>query len=47
MGKTTIPETNGSCIEVTLNSRRGKFKITNMTDDEVDLTPANIAGATF
>ena len=33
MGKTPIPEETGSCMEVTLNSRRGKFKITNMADD--------------
>ena len=37
----------GSCREVRLNSPRGKFKITNMADDQVDLTPEDIAGASF
>ena len=30
---------------VRLNSPRGKFKITNMADDQVDLTPEDIPGA--
>ena len=34
-------------MEVRLNSPRGKFKITNMADDQVDLTPENIPGASF
>ena len=34
-------------MEVRLNSPRGKFKITNMTDDQVDLTPEDIPGANF
>ena len=34
----------GSCKEVRLNSHRGKFKITNMADDQVDL-PEDIPGA--
>ena len=32
-------------MEVRLNSPRGKFKITNMADDQVDLTPEDIPGA--
>ena len=36
-----IPEKTESCIEVRLNSPRGKFKITNMADDQVDLTREN------
>ena len=31
-------------MEVRLNSPRGKFKITNMADDQVDLTPEDIPG---
>ena len=38
-----IPEKNGSCLEVRLNSPRGKFKITNMADDQVDPTPEALA----
>ena len=34
-------------MEVRLNSPRGKFKITNMADDQVDLTPEDIPGAGF
>ena len=34
-------------MEVRLNSPWGKFKITNMADDQVDLTPENIPGASF
>ena len=34
---TPIPEKAGSCMEVRLNSPRGKFQITNMGDDQVDL----------
>ena len=34
-------------MEVRLNSPRGKFKITNMADDQVDLTPEDIPGASF
>ena len=30
-----------------LNSPRGKFKLTNMADDQVDLTSADIPGASF
>ena len=37
----------GSCMERRVNSPRGKFKITNMADDQVDLTPENIPGARF
>ena len=44
---TAIPEKNGSCREVGLNSPRGKFEITNMGDDQVDLTPEDIPGASF
>ena len=32
-------------MEVRLNSPGGKFKITNMADDQVDLTPEDISGA--
>ena len=32
----------GSCMERRVNSPREKFKITNMADDQVDLTPENI-----
>ena len=34
-------------MEVRLNSPRGKFKITNMADDQVALTPEDIPGASF
>ena len=34
-------------MEVSLNSPRGKFEITNMQDDQVDLTPEDIPGASF
>ena len=34
-------------MDVRLNSPRGKFKITNMADDQVDLTPEDILGASF
>ena len=34
-------------MEVRLNSPRGKFKITNMADDQVDPTPEDIPGASF
>ena len=34
-------------MEVRLNSPRGKFKITNMGDDQVDLTPEDIPSASF
>ena len=44
---TPIPEKNGICREVRLNSPRGKFKITNMGDDQVDLTPEDIPSASF
>ena len=33
-----IPEKTESCMEVRLNSPRGKFEITNKADDQVDLT---------
>ena len=36
----------GSCMEVRLNTRRGKI-ITNMTNDQVDLTLEDILGASF
>ena len=44
---TPIPEKNGSCREVRLNSPRNKFKITNMSDDQVDLTQEDIPDASF
>ena len=34
-------------MEVRLNSPRGKFKITNMADDQFDLTAEDIPGASF
>ena len=34
-------------MEVGLNSPRGKFKITNMVDDQVDITAEDIPGASF
>ena len=34
-------------MELRLNSPRGKFEITNMADDQVDLTPEDIPGASF
>ena len=34
-------------MEVRLNSSGGKFKITNMVDDQVDLTAEDIPGASF
>ena len=34
-------------MEVRLNSPRGKFKITNMADDQVAFTPEDIPGASF
>ena len=34
-------------MEVRLNSSRGKFEITNMADDQVDLTPEDIPGVRF
>ena len=44
---TPIPEKTGSCMEVRFNSPRGKFKITNMGDDQVDLTPEYIPSVSF
>ena len=34
-------------MDVRLHSPRGKFKRTNMADDQVDLTPGDIPGACF
>ena len=34
-------------MEVRLNSPCGKFKMTNMADDQVDLTAEDIPGASF
>ena len=34
-------------MEVRLNSPRGKFEITNMEDDQVDLAQEDISGARF
>ena len=34
-------------MEVRLNSPRGKFEITNMSDHQVDLTTEDIPGAGF
>ena len=34
-------------MEVRLNSPRDKFKITNVADDQVDLTAEDIPGASF
>lgn len=46
---TVIPgkKKNGSCIEVRLNSPLVKFKITNMADDQVNLTPEDFSSASF
>lgn len=44
---TVIPEKNRSCIEVRLNSPLARFKITNMGDDQVNLTPADISSVSF
>ena len=45
---TVIPDKkNGSCIEVRLNSPLVKFKITNMADDQVNLTPEDFSSASF
>ena len=44
---TPIPEKAGSCMEVRLNSPGGKFEITNMGDDQVDLAQEDISGARF
>ena len=37
----------GSCIEVRLNSPLVKFKITNMADDQVNLTSEDFSSASF
>ena len=37
----------GSCMEVRLNSPHSKFEMTNMADNQVDLTPEDIPGASF
>ena len=34
-------------MKVRLNSHRGKFEITYMADDQVDLAPEDIPGARF
>ena len=34
-------------MEVRLNSPRSQSKITNMADDQVNLTPEDIPGASF
>ena len=44
---TPFPEKIRKLHEVRLNSPRGKFKITNMADDQVDVTPEDIPGASF
>ena len=44
---TPIPDKTGSYMEVGLNSPRSKFEITNMVNDQVDLTPEDIPGASF
>lgn len=44
---TLIPEKKGYCMEVRLNSPLGEFKITNMADDQVNLTPEDISGASI
>ena len=38
---------NGSCMEVRLNTPHSKFEMTNMADNQVDLTPEDIPGASF
>ena len=44
---TPIPEKNESCMEVRLNSPHSKFEITNMVDNQVDLTPEDISGVSI
>ena len=44
MSNTLIPEKNGSCMEVRLDTPCSKFEITNMVDDKVNLTPEGICG---
>ena len=34
-------------MEVRLNSPHSKFEMTNMADNQVDLTPEDISGASF
>lgn len=34
-------------MEMRLNSPLGEFKITNMADDQVNLTPEDISGASI
>ena len=36
-----------SCMEVRLNTPCSKFEITNMVDDQFNLTPEGISGASF
>ena len=45
MFNTLIPEKTGSCMEVRLDTPCSKFEITNMVDDQVNLTPEGICGA--
>ena len=50
LANTPIPEKekkNGSCIKVRLNNPRSKFEMTNMADDQVDLTPEDFRGTSF
>ena len=45
---TVIPEKKpASCIELRFNSPLVKFKITNMADDQVNLTPEDISSVSF
>ena len=42
-----FPKKKGYCMEMRLNSPLGEFKITNMADDQVNLTPEDISGASI
>lgn len=45
--KYSVSRKNRVCMEVRLNSPCGKFKITNIGDDQVDLAPEDIPGTSF
>ena len=45
---TPFPEKKtGRCMEVRLRSPRDKFKLTNLADDQVDLSSEDIPSASF
>ena len=47
MFNTLIPEKTRSCRELRLHTPCRKFEITNMVDDQFNLTPEGISGASF